>query len=207
MLRKSTAGVIIIATILAITPTIGGTTITTPTAPTIASAQFFFQGPPGKNGTQGPQGPPGPQGEQGPIGPPGPPGPQGPQGEQGPVGPPGKNGTQGPPGPPGPPGPQGEQGPIGPPGKSAPTMNLTVRLEEGNIVPLSETAQSIATCDSDELVTGGGFAITNGPGMVLRSSPVQNSWLVVAANPFNAGNSSLQTFAECAELVTTLSTQ
>jgi hypothetical protein len=82
-------------------------------------------------------------------------------------------------------------------------MNLTVRLEEGDIVPLSGMAQSIATCDSDELVTGGGFAITNGPGMVLRSSPEQNSWLVMAANPFNVGNSSLQTFAECAELVAT----
>ncbi len=162
-MRKSTAGVIIIAIILAIT-TIGGTTITMPTAPITASAQFF----------------------------------------PGPPGPPGKNGTQGPPGPPGP---QGEQGPIGPPGKAAPTMNLTVRLEEGEIVSLSGIAQSIATCDSDELVTGGGFAITNGPGMVLSSSPVQNSWLVVAANPFNVGNSSLQTFAECAKLVTKPSTQ
>ena len=176
MLRKSTAGVIIIAIILAIT-TIGGTTITMPTAPIIASAQFFFQGPPGKNGTQGP---PGPQGEQGPIGPPGPLGP---------------------------PGPQGEQGPPGSPGKAAPTMNLTVRLEEGEVIPLSGIAQSIATCDADELVTGGGFAITNGIGMVLSSSPVQNSWLVVATNPFNAGNSSLQTFAECAKLVTTPSMQ
>ena len=201
MLKKSTAGVIIIAITLAITTTIGGTTITIPTAPITASAQFFFQGPPGRNGTQGPQGeqgPPGPQGEQGPIGPPGPPGPQGEQG------PPGKNGTQGPPGSPGS---QGEQGPIGPPGKAAPTMNLTVRLEEGDIVPLSGMAQSIATCDSDELVTGGGFAITNGPGMVLSSSPEQNSWLIVATNPFNVGNSSLQSFAECAELVATSSMQ
>ena len=52
MLRKSTAGVIIVAIILAIT--IGGTTVTMPTAPITASAQFFFQGPPGppgKNGT------------------------------------------------------------------------------------------------------------------------------------------------------------
>jgi hypothetical protein len=86
-------------------------------------------------------------------------------------------------------------------------MNLTVRLEEGDIVPLSGMAQSIATCDSDELVTGGGFAITNGPGMVLRSSPEQNSWLIVATNPFNVGNSSLQSFAECAELVATSSMQ
>jgi hypothetical protein len=96
---------------------------------------------------------------------------------------------------------------IGPSGKAAPTMNLTVRLEEGDIVPLSGIAQSIATCDSDELVTGGGFAITNGPGIVLRSYPEQNSWLVVATNPFNVGNSLLQTFAECAELITTPSMQ
>jgi hypothetical protein len=55
MLKKSTAGVIIIAIILAIITTIGGTTITIPTAPITASAQFFPgpPGPPGKNGTQG----------------------------------------------------------------------------------------------------------------------------------------------------------
>jgi hypothetical protein len=41
MSRKSTAGVIIIAIILAITTTIGGTTVTIPTAPITASAQFF----------------------------------------------------------------------------------------------------------------------------------------------------------------------
>jgi hypothetical protein len=192
MLKKSTAGVIIIAIILAIT--IGGTTITTPTAPITASAQFFPgpPGPPGKNGTQGPQGPPGPQGEQGPIGPPGPPGPQGPQGEQGP---PGKNGTQGPQGP------QGEQGPIGPPGKAAPTMNFTIRLEEGEIVSLSRIAQSVvATCNSDELVTGGGFNITNGPGIALGSAPRENSWVVTAIDPFQIDNSLVQAFAECAKL-------
>jgi Collagen triple helix repeat (20 copies) len=210
MLRKSTAGVIIIAIILAITTTIGGTTVTIPTAPITASAQFFFEGPPGppgKNGTQGPQGeqgPPGPQGEQGPIGPPGPPGPQGLQGEQGLPGPPGKNGTQGPQGEQGPLGllgPQGEQGPIGPPGKAAPTMNLTVRLEEGEIVSLSRIAQSVvATCNSDELVTGGGFNITNGLGIALSSVPRENSWVVTAIDPFQSDNSLVQAFAECAKL-------
>jgi Collagen triple helix repeat (20 copies) len=188
MLKKLTAGVIIIAIILAITTTIGGTTVTIPTAPIIASAQFFPgpQGPPGKNGTQGPQGETGP------------PGLPGPQGEQGPPGPPGKNGTQGPQGPPGP---QGEQGPIGPPGKAAPTMNLTVRLEVGEIVSLSRIAQSVvATCNSDELVTGGGFNITNGPGIALSSVPRENSWVVTAIDPFQNGNSLVQAFAECAKL-------
>jgi hypothetical protein len=122
------------------------------------------------------QGPPGQNGTQGPIGPPGP------SGEQGPIGPPG---------------PSGEQGPIGPPGAAAPTMNLAVRNVPGQIVALSEVAQSIATCNSDELVIGGGFSIANGPGMVLSSVPIDNSWVVFAANPFDIGNSSLQAFAEC----------
>jgi hypothetical protein len=109
--------------------------------------------------------------------------------------PPGQNGTQGPIEPPGPP---GEQGPIGPPGSAAPTMNLAVRNVPGQIVALNEVAQSIATCNSDELVIGGGFSIANGPGMVLSSVPIANSWVVFAADPFAIGNSSLQAFAECA---------
>ena len=113
----------------------------------------------------------------------------------GPQGPPGKNGTQGPQGP------QGEQGPIGPPGKAAPTMNFTVRLEEGEIVSLSRIAQSVvATCNSDELVTGGGFNITNGPGIALGSAPRENSWVVTAIDPFQIDNSLVQAFAECAKL-------
>jgi hypothetical protein len=76
-------------------------------------------------------------------------------------------------------------------------MNLAVRNVPGQIVALSEVAQSIATCNSDELVIGGGFSIANGPGMVLSSVPIDNSWVVFAANPFDIGNSSLQAFAEC----------
>jgi hypothetical protein len=157
---------------LIITAIVIATTIAATLVPTTmnsVSAQIFYQGPPGQNGTQGPIGPPG---EQGPIGPPG---------EQGPIGPP------------------GEQGPIGPPGAAAPTMNLAVRNVPGQIVALNEVAQSIATCNSDELVIGGGFSIANGPGMVLSSVPIANSWVVFAANPFAIGNSSLQAFAECAK--------
>ena len=98
-------------------------------------------------------------------------------------------------------GPPGLAGPAGPPGlagAAAPTMNLTVRNVPGQIVALSEVTQSIATCNSDELVIGGGFSIANGPGMVLSSVPIDNSWVVFAANPFAIGNSSLQAFAECA---------
>jgi hypothetical protein len=173
MSRRLNVGIIITAIVIA--TTIGATLVST--TMNSASAQIFYQGPPGQNGTQGPIGPPGPSGEQGPIGPPGP------SGEQGPIGPPG---------------PSGEQGPIGPPGAAAPTMNLAVRNVPGQIVALSEVAQSIATCNSDELVIGGGFSIANGPGMVLSSVPIDNSWVVFAANPFAIGNSSLQAFAECA---------
>jgi hypothetical protein len=149
MSRILNVGVIITAIVIATTiwETLVSTTMNS------ASAQIFYQGPPGQNGTQGPIGPPGPS---------------------------------------------GEQGPIGPPGAAAPTMNLAVRNVPGQIVALSEVAQSIATCNSDELVIGGGFSIANGPGMVLSSVPIDNSWVVFAANPFAIGNSSLQAFAECA---------
>jgi hypothetical protein len=177
MSRRLNVGLIITAIVIA--TTIAATLV--PTTMNSVSAQIFYQGPPGQNGTQGPIGPPGPPGEQGPIGPPGEQGPIGPPGEQGPIGPP------------------GEQGPIGPPGAAAPTMNLAVRNVPGQIVALNEVAQSIATCNSDELVIGGGFSIANGPGMVLSSVPIANSWVVFAANPFAIGNSSLQAFAECAK--------
>ena len=111
-------------------------------------------------------------------------------------GPPGQNGTQGPPGPMGPPGPQGEQGPPGP---AAQAMKFTVRNVPGQLVSLSGITQSVATCNPDELVTGGGFSITNGPGIVLSSTPQGDSWIVLAANPFTLGNSSVQAFAECAK--------
>src|SRR5919107_687967 len=203
MSRKLTTGFYITTIIL--TATIGTALISMTNS---ASAQLFYQGPPGQNGTQGPpgptgaQGPPGPTGAQGPpgpTGPPGPPGEPGPAGQNGTQGPIGPAGEQGPPGEPGPPGPPGPPGEPGPPGPEILAMNLTIRNMEGQLVPLTGVAQSLATCNSDELVTGGGFTITNGPGVVLSSAPQGSSWMVVAANPFGFGNSSLQAFAECAK--------
>jgi hypothetical protein len=142
-----------------------------------ASGQIlYYQGPPGKNGTQGPPGP---------MGPPGPVGPAGPQGEQGPAGLQGE---------------QGLAGERGSPGPAAQAMNFTVRNVPGQLVSLNGIAQSVATCNSDELVMGGGFSITNGPGIVLSSTPQGDSWIVSAANPFTLGNSSVQAFAECARI-------
>jgi hypothetical protein len=191
MSRKLTTGFFITTIIL--TATIGTALISMTNS---ASAQLFYQGPPGQNGTQGPpgptgaQGPPGPTGAQGPPGPPGEPGPAGQNGTQGPIGPAGEQG---------PPGPAGPAGPPGEPGPEIPAINLTIRNMEGQLVQLTGIAQSHATCNSDELVTGGGFTITNGPGVVLSSAPQGSSWIVVAANPFGFGNSSLQAFAECAK--------
>jgi hypothetical protein len=173
---------VFIATIIC--TTIAGTAIISMT--NSASAQIFYQGPPGRNGTQGPPGPPGPPGPQGP---PGEPGPSGQNGTQGPIGP---VGEQGPPGPPGPPGPQG------PRGTSAPAMNLAIRNVQGQIAPIIQIGQSVATCNQGEIVTGGGFSIAGGPGIVLSSAPQGNSWIAVAVNPFGFGNSSVQAFAECA---------
>ena len=142
-----------------------------------ASAQIFYQGPPGRNGTQGPPGPPGPQG------PPGEPGPSGQNGTQGLMGPAGE---------------QGPPGPQGTPGTSAPAMNLTIRNVQGQIAPIIQIGQSAATCNQGEIVTGGGFSIAGGPGIILSSTPQGNSWIAVAVNPFGFGNSSVQAFAECA---------
>lgn len=180
MSHKLIIGVIVTTIIFA--TTIGTTPIST--APNFASAQLFYQGPPGQNGTQGPPDP---------IGSPGP------QGEQGPPGPPGQNGTQGPIGSAGQQGPTGEPGQAGPPGPAAQAMNLSIRNVPGQIVSLSGIAQSVATCNPDELVSGGGFRITSGPGIVLSSTSQGNSWIVLAANPFTFGNSSVQALAECAK--------
>jgi Collagen triple helix repeat (20 copies) len=114
----------------------------------------------------------------------GPPGPPGPQGEKGP---PGINGTQGPPGPPG-----------------KPSMkNLVIREVNGSSVRIKGIVTSVATCDSDEFVSGGGFSIKNGFGFIIDSRPDRNSWNVTAANPFSVPNGTLgqlQAHAECAKI-------
>jgi hypothetical protein len=89
---------------------------------------------------------------------------------------------------------------MGPPGPAAQAMNLTIRNVPGSIVSLAGLTQSVATCNPDESVTGGGYSITNGPGIVLSSALQGNSWIVHAVNPFAFGNSSVQAFAECASI-------
>jgi hypothetical protein len=154
-----------------------------------ANAQFF----PGQRGQTGPTGSPGPQGERGPPGPAGLNGTQGPAGQPGPQGPPGKSGIQGPP------------GPQGLPGSAAPIKKMIIKNVDGDIVRIKGIVNSTANCTNDESVSGGGFTIRNGSAFVLDSGPVGNSWLVTAANPPSATNSSiaignLQAHAECAKL-------
>lgn len=181
-------------------------------------------GPPGEEGPPGPAGPPGPPGKNGTQGTPGPQGPPGPQGEPGEQGPPGINGTAGQGGPIGLPGPQGErgtpgpkgdkgdtgiQGPIGPvgppgePGKDAnlSSLQLSTTISEGNAVQISGAdIQSIAKCDNNRTLVGGGYNITGGFGDVLESAPQGNAWVVRAAGtvPFlGISSGSLQSYAIC----------
>jgi hypothetical protein len=105
-------------------------------------------------------------------------------------------------------GPQGALGPVGPkgePGASAPIRNLVVRNVDGNNVTIQGIVKSVATCNSSELVTGGGFSITNGVGFIFDSGPIGNhSWVVKAANPFEIKKSAIGNItahAECVKLV------
>jgi collagen triple helix repeat protein len=123
-------------------------------------------------------------------------------GEKGPPGPPGPQGEKGPPGPPGINGINGTQGPPGPPGK--PSMkNLVIREVNGSSVRIKGIVTSVATCNSDEFVSGGGFSIKNGFGFIIDSRPDRNSWNVTAANPLSAPDGTLgqlQAHAECAKI-------
>jgi hypothetical protein len=68
---------------------------------------------------------------------------------------------------------------------------------------MAVVSASVATCNSDEFVSGGGFSIKNGFGFIIDSRPDQNSWNVTAANPFSIPNGTLgqlQAHAECAKI-------
>jgi hypothetical protein len=136
---------------------------------------IFLQGPAGKNGTNGK---PGPQGAQGP---------------------PGKNGTNGKPGPQGPPGGLGHKGERGPPGASE-----VIRNVNGGNVRIEGVVSSVARCSQSENVTGGGFSIKGGFGVILESGPNGTSWVASAANPAGINEAivgTLQAHAECAKLL------
>ena len=139
---------------------------------------------------------------------------QGPQGQQGPPGPPGSQGLVGPKrdpgntGPQGPAGPQGSQGVQGAQGPPGPDKELQVRSVAGNTVsiPSGQTRTATASCNSDEVVTGGGVRVVDGINTVnpthtfqgIHGSP--NTFELTYTN-IGGGEASIQVFAECAKLV------
>lgn len=104
----------------------------------------------------------------------------------------------------GPIGSQSKQGVIGKQGSAGPTpvINGTLRYVNGSIVPIIGTVKSIATCNPNEVVVGGGFNISGGFGIILDTSPIGKfSWVAVATTPSNVYNNNsignLQAGAMC----------
>lgn len=106
-------------------------------------------------------------------------------------------------------GPKGEQGEQGPPG---PTQELQVRQVMGDPVTIAsgQEADATASCDADELVTGGGFAVReesesnviNLPELGTIGTPLNTptTWNVVVDNP-GPEEITIEAVAECAKLV------
>jgi hypothetical protein len=111
-----------------------------------------------------------------------------PQGEQGP-----KGDT----------GPQGEQGP---PGTPAENNNLSMRTVEGNVAQngcvdgCSSLAKSVASCNDDEVLTGGGSGHSGGEFLMDFSRPNGNSW-EARSTPTGGDPSYTQAYAQCQKLV------
>ena len=137
------------------------------------------QGPPGPPGPEGPQGE---KGDKGDTGEQGPQGPQGPEGEKGDTGETGERG------------PQGEQGPAGP------SQSLDARQVEGNIVPAGAGFESVASCDSDEEIVGGGFRTYDAQATVIKNRAEGNSWVASGSGTSSSNPARIQAFVECAQL-------
>ena len=141
-------------------------------APTKASAQcpqgstpihWARDRQPGPSGPQGPAGPTGPEGPQGKVGSKGPKGSQGvrgPEGPQGPRGPQGPTGATGATGPTGPQGLRGARGLQGDPGMVGGYVRSSILLT----IPAGADGSVFASCDDDDLATGGGFSTSGEPG-------------------------------------------
>jgi Collagen triple helix repeat (20 copies) len=139
----------------------------------------------------------GEQGERGEKGEKGDPGERGPQGIQGERGPQGIQGERGP---------QGIQGEKGEKGDNATldSIRLQIRDEIVKTTKITGSLERKATCAQDENLTGGGYSITEGFGIVTESKPRGNSWIVTAINPFPLSNSSvgsLEVYAKCVKIL------
>lgn len=148
---------------------------------------------PGPAGPEGPVGPAGPEGARGKVGPKGPKGPKGSQGERGPEGlrgpqgPTGATGETGATGPQGPQGPRGTRGPQGDPGMVGAYVRSSILLT----IPAGADGSVFASCDDDDLLTGGGFSTSGEPG----------SLRVYEARPDDPAESDIEDGAEAASLL------
>ncbi len=112
-------------------------------------------------------------GPVGPVGPAGAPGPEGPAGPAGAVGPAGA------------PGPEGPAGPAGPAGPSGSLPGLYLRTSNSDGDDKSGENSTVATCDNNDLATGGGGSVRFGDGGLASSRPLDNplnAWAVAAEN-------------------------
>ncbi|CAN5863425.1 hypothetical protein BH23THE1_BH23THE1_24900 [soil metagenome] len=123
-------------------------------------------------------------------------GPAGPQGEKGVKG---DTGAQGPQGEKGVKGDTGAQGPEGPPGIPAENNELTIRTVEGNVARIP-TEISTASCNEDEVLTGGGFKHSGNVGYIVDySRPAGNSWEAKASST-SSDPKFIQAYAQCQKL-------
>ena len=164
----------------------------------VAALSFNFGGPNGFNFDTGGSSSPGEQGPKGEKGDTGSPGPEGPKGDTGDQGPKGDAGIQGP---------AGEKGETGPQGNPGPEKDLTIRTVEGivarNGVSLDggmTLDKSVASCNADEVVTGGGTYHFGRDFRLKYSKPVGNSW-VAEGSPMTTDPSYIQAYAQCQKLV------
>jgi hypothetical protein len=145
----------------------------------------------------------GEQGLQGEKGDKGDTGAQGLQGEKGDKGDTGAQGLQGEKGDKGDTGATGAQGLQG---KDATENDLSIRTVEGNIARdgfcvdgCQDTEKSVASCNSDEVLNGGG--VMNSAGHVLYSKLVGNSWEAKGVSQGGQNPSTTKAYAQCQKLV------
>jgi hypothetical protein len=123
---------------------------------------------------------------------------KGPKGDTGATGPQGEKGDK------------GDTGATGPEGPAGPDKYLSMRTVKGNIAhddvcvdfcsPTSTNEKSVASCNSDEILTGGG--VEKEGGLIVFSKPVDNSW--EAKGTRNTGTiSTTQAYAQCQKLIPT----
>ena len=159
-----------------------------PQGPAGADGEDGAPGPAGDDGATGPQGPAGADGEDGA------PGPAGEDGAPGPQGPAGEDGATGPQGPAGEDGATGPQGPAGPQGAPGAPLIATTRSTTSPVFTLQggSTAPFTASCESGEVITGGGTSLLAPPEVKVIDSYASNGVFQVTLYNTAPSNVTLQ---------------